>query len=510
MTHASDITQLADGIDALLNGKGTTAEPTPVLRCFDNIEFKGVDWLWKGWLAGGKLAILGGHPGDGKSTLSLAIAARLSAGRQMPDGATSEPTGVLILPSEHGASDTVLPRLLDHGADLTNCFVLEEILEPTELDGARTRPVSLAKDLPTIEAVIRANGIGLMILDPIATFMPRADRNAEGDVRDALHPLLKLLDRTGCACLAIMHVGKPTGTSRRPLQQLLGSTAFGAIARLAWMTTPEPNSSGAPSLSSDNDTDARRMILGVVKSNLWIRPKPLTWSRSLDCPIEWHGQSSVGIDLAMSFVPDAESGTDSDAVRFLREELKGGSVASLEIFKRAKAEGISESQLRTAGKHLGVEKYKQSGSAVGQWYWKLPSKPRAKDQKPSPSLEDQNLQREGATGWPDKAHESRKMKTCESELWVAEHLIDGPVTAPTLVDAGGLTVDSKCVACSGPSPAHHHRFGQSCPAEATNEEIFPLPTRAGIIPGFETLVGTTCVACGYPTSGDPFCRTCIS
>lgn len=200
---------LLQHIDRLLNENISTTEPNPLLRRLDDITREEISWLWPDWLATGKLTVLGGHPGDGKTTLAHAIAARLSAGEPMPDGAPSIKTNILILASEDGVADTIRPRLEDHGADLAGCFALDEIAVPTEDQPDRTRPVNLIRDLNLIEAVIRDNAIRLLIVDPITTFLSGADCNAEGDVRDALHPLLKLLDRTNCACLAIMHVGKP-------------------------------------------------------------------------------------------------------------------------------------------------------------------------------------------------------------------------------------------------------------------------------------------------------------
>lgn len=456
MTQALDVIRLTDGIDALLNVKGTTPVPTPVLRRFDDIQFRDVDWLWKGWLAGGKLAIHGGHPGDGKSTLSLAIAARLSAGLVLPDGALPKPTSILILPSEDGAGDTILPRLAEHGADLRRCFVLDEIAEPTENDPFRTRPVSLTRDLAIIESVIIANAIGLLILDPITTFMPNADRNAEGDVRDALHPLLKVLDRTGCACLGIMHVGKPNGSSRRPLQQLLGSTAFGAIARLVWMVAPEPGASSGPSLSSDNDPAPPRMIFGVTKSNLWVKPAPLAWSRALDQPIEWHGKATVGIDEAMSIVHGADHGTDSNAIRFLREELKGGSVASVTLFKRAKTIGISESQLRTAGKHLDVKTYKETGTSVGSWYWRLPSRQRSEERMYEQIPQAEDLHQSGEKKDKSTDASGRVVNRAPVTSAAGPLLEDAEtVNQPALVQSHDHRPALFCVDCDHPLPTNH-------------------------------------------------------
>lgn len=187
-------------------------------------------WLWHGWLAAGKVHIIGGHPGDGKSTLATQKAATLSRGGNWPDGTQAPLARTLFLLAEDGLEDTLKPRLDQHGANSEMVFALKAVREP---NGSET-PFNISRHLPLLEAAIASNEIDLVVIDPITSFMPKSDRNAEGDVRDVLTPLGMLADRTGVAILAVMHVGKPSGTSRRPLQQLLGATAFGAIARLVW------------------------------------------------------------------------------------------------------------------------------------------------------------------------------------------------------------------------------------------------------------------------------------
>ena len=144
--------------------------------------------------------------------------------------------------------------------------------------------------------------------------MPGTDRNAEGDTRDSLTPLMKLAERRNVAIVGIAHVGKPSPGNRTAAQRILGATAIHAMARVVWMTAR---------------ADDGRMVLGVVKSNLAMKPDPLMWSRAEDGPITWHGVSDQNVeDLLQGAVSKAPR---ADAEGFLRELLAAGSMASGDV-----------------------------------------------------------------------------------------------------------------------------------------------------------------------------------
>lgn len=386
--------EIRDFKQQLRDAKGESfldSQITPLVRNFSQIQSELITWLWQGWLPRGKLTIIAGHPGDGKSTITVAIAAALSSGGMLPDASRAPLANTLFLIVEDGAGDTVRPRLDLHRADLGRVFVLDAIEDET----GRERAVNITAHIDQIREVIHEHSIDLLVIDPITSFMPRADRNAEGDVRDVLHPLIKLLEETQTACLAVMHVGKSIGNGRRPLQQLLGSTAFGAIARVVWMVG-ELSDEEQPQASSDGLRDVRK-ILGVTKSNIWIKPPALEWSRPLDAPIQWHGLAQRSIDDVMSSAPEAKSDS-SEAKRFLEEELKGGMKPVIDLFTAADALDISKKQLRTAKSVLGIEAFKETGVQNGRWYWKLPSKPKTPRQDAQGARED-DLNGTGKTAW---------------------------------------------------------------------------------------------------------------
>lgn len=262
----------------------------PVVVSLEDVEAKPIDWVWKRWLARGKVTILGGQGGHGKSTLTAWLASLLSRGGNWPDGMPAPQGRVLFLLAEDALDDTLRPRLDAHDADLSQVKALTFIREALEKGpGTRETFFNLSKHLPMLEQAILEHDIDVVIIDPLTSFMQNAKRNDEGEVRDILTPLTSLANRLHVAIIGIMHIGKPNGTSRSPVQQLLGSSAFGNVARMVWMIAPtskEPNAS---------------RILGVAKTNLAMMPKPIEFEIAEESgSLRWLGESENSLDDVMS------------------------------------------------------------------------------------------------------------------------------------------------------------------------------------------------------------------
>jgi energy-coupling factor transporter ATP-binding protein EcfA2 len=327
--------------------KGAKAMPgecgdTLVITSLSTVAPVPIRWLWPRWLARGKVTILGGHPGDGKSTLTASLAATLSRGGVWPDGIPATQGKTLFLLAEDALDDTLRPRLDRLGADVSRVSAIEAVRNPEGQD----RAFSIERHLHQLEAAIVEHGFDLLVIDPLTSFMQQSDRNGEGDVRDLLTPLGKMAERTGAAILGIMHVGKPNGTSRRPVQQLLGATAFGAVARSVWMIAPLSQAQGET-----------HRVLGVVKSNLSMKPPSLEWSMEEDTPIAWHGPTEQ--DIAELLGGGRPATKRDEAGDMIRDLLAAGPLLNNDLHDRCEAAGISTATRRRAERTIGTETWKE-------------------------------------------------------------------------------------------------------------------------------------------------------
>ncbi|MCA9833355.1 MAG: AAA family ATPase [Thermomicrobiales bacterium] len=360
MTTATLANQLAD-YDALPQLPTSGLAEIPTLVRLSQVQPREIDWLWPGWLPKGMLTILGGYAGDGKSTITMALAAAFSTGGTLPDGMKAPVTNTLLLLAEDDLEHVVRTRLDAHGADVDRIISLTG----KSTDGVTNRPINLVTDINLLRHVITTQDIGLIVIDPLSSFLSASDRNSEGDVRDSLAPLIQVLEETGVAVIAIMHVGK-SDAYQRSMQRLLGSTAFTALARSVWMVVPLPDEMQQEELPT-------RKVLGVSKSNYAIAPTPLLFSRPLDSAVEFHGPSSMSLEDVFSWRKPRETATTGSEERdkakaFLQSFLAGGMKRPYEIEAAAIAEGHTTRILRRAKEEMNV----QSIRVKDRWYWSLP------------------------------------------------------------------------------------------------------------------------------------------
>lgn len=328
------------------------------------VESQEIAWLWERWIPGRMLTLLGGYGGDGKSTVMASLIGRWTTGGALPDGSAVEPINVLMLSAEDDVAYALRPRLDLHGADPGRVFVVRGTVRG---DG-RTRWLDLKTDVEVMREVIETRAIGLVVIDPLSSYLPRADRNSEGDIRDAMQPLLGLMEATGVGIVGVMHIGK-AGSGRRASQRLLGSTAFTALARSVVMLADLPDERQP----EDIGVAGRLKVLQVVKSNYSIPPAPMLFRRPLDAPVLWLGRSEVDIEACFGAGgrPPGPVATERDAAEaLLRELLAGGPVAAQEVSRRATAAGYSASTMRRAKQRLRVVSERRE--ATGAWFWRLP------------------------------------------------------------------------------------------------------------------------------------------
>jgi len=193
-----------------------------------------VRWLWPGRIPLGKLTVLDGDPGLGKSTVALDFAARISTASPLPDGTRPEyPQNTILLSAEDAIGDTIRPRLEAAGADLNRVTVVRGV---NESDGPR--PPVLPGDLASLEALIGEDDASLVIVDPFMAYLAGGiDAHRDQDVRRALHALSATAERTGAALVIVRHLNKAPGGNA--LYRGGGSIGIIGAARAGMMIAPD-------------------------------------------------------------------------------------------------------------------------------------------------------------------------------------------------------------------------------------------------------------------------------
>jgi hypothetical protein len=326
-------------------------QPSLPLRRVADVQPEPMSWLWPGWLPLGKLAVLEGDPGAGKSTLALTIAATVTQGGFWPDGSRCEhPGAVVVLSAEDGLADTIRPRLEAACADLTRVHAVE-----LDCGGG---PVTLAD--PRVEATLRGVDARLLVVDVLAAFLPAAtDAYKDADVRRILAPLADVAARTRTTVLLLRHLRK--AGEGKAIHRGGGSIGIIGAARSAMLAAPDPD-------------DPTLRVLASVKSNLALAPPSITY-RLVDDPargcavLRWVGLSGRGADDLL--VAPGRGDALNDAAGWLREYLAehGGSAPSAEVKRAAAAAGISVRTLARAARVVGV--IKESGGYPRGTTWRI-------------------------------------------------------------------------------------------------------------------------------------------
>jgi putative DNA primase/helicase len=366
----SEVEAIARGIERYSPAASATIEArTVALVCATDISPEPISWLWAGWLARGKLQILAGAPGCGKTTIALKFAATVTTGDTWPDQSRAPVRNVLIWSGEDDPKDTLLPRLLAMGADRTRIFFVSGAIAS---DG-QARPFDPAQDMDTLRAeATKLGDVGLMIVDPIVNAVA-GDSHKNSETRRSLQPVVDLAEQLGAAVLGISHYTKGT-QGRDPIERVTGSIAFGAVPRIIL---------GAAKMQREDGGLER--ILVRAKSNIGpdgggfgyvLEQVELKGRRGLSASCVVWGPPLDG--SAQKLLSNAEAAGDSsegsalrEAENFLRVELASGRVASKELTARARNAGISDRTLKRAKQALGVRAVRDG--ATGAWYSELPA-----------------------------------------------------------------------------------------------------------------------------------------
>lgn len=321
----------------------TNEENKLQIRKLSEVELQEVDWLWYPYIPSGKISIIQGDPGEGKTTLALRLAAACSIGQALPRMEIAEPFNVIYQTAEDGLGDTIKPRLIEAGADQDRVLNIAEDANSLTLLDER------------IEAAIVQTGAKLMILDPIQGYLGgKVDMNRANEIRTVLKNVAAVAERTGCAIVLVGHLNKATGANSA--YRGLGSIDFRAAARsvlLVGRMKKEPNV----------------RVIVHDKSSLAPEGKSVAFSLGDENGFRWlDGYNDITADeLLCGF--NAETKTDAAEQLILDMLSDGEPVLCKTIQAAAKAKGISKRTLDDAKKNIGSIHTDKPGK---HWTWQIP------------------------------------------------------------------------------------------------------------------------------------------
>lgn len=315
----------------------------PSLQLFSAITAKNVDWLWYPYIPFGKITIVQGDPGDGKTTFILNIAALLSKGLPMPETDRMVPcSNVIYQSAEDSVADTLKPRLVSANADCSKIAFIDE----SECG------LTLADD--RVENAIDELNAKLLILDPLQAYLGEGNEmNRVDGIRPTMRRLGMIAERTGCAIVIVGHMNKGSGT--KGIYRGLGSIDISAAARSILLVGRIKN------------TPAIRAMV-QIKNSLAAEGLPIAFEIHDKAALRWIGTYDITPDELLGSDDQSNAGDKQPiAITRLNELLLNQTVPCTKVYEILQKEGISKRTVDRAKKALGVKSAKRSDG----WYWTL-------------------------------------------------------------------------------------------------------------------------------------------
>ena len=326
-------------------------EPNLKLINMEQVEIEKIDWLLYPFIPFGKVTIVQGDPGEGKTTMVLQIIAKLTKGEAvLPSGSDEsaleektmvlEPVNVIYQTAEDGLGDTIKPRLLSAGADCSRVMVIDDNDQALTMMDARLE-----------EAIIQTKA-RLVVLDPIQGFLGAdVDMHRANEIRPLMKRVAVLAEKYHCAIILIGHMNK--NSNGKSSYRGLGSIDFQAAARSVLI------------VGRIKDEPEIRVVCHV-KSSLAPEGKSIAFRLDKDTGFEWIGEYDISADDLLS--GDNRGQKIHEAKEFLKEILVSGSVAQTKVAEEAESRGIKKKTLWNAKKELEINSVKIGN----QWFWMLP------------------------------------------------------------------------------------------------------------------------------------------
>jgi hypothetical protein len=330
----------------------------PAIRPVSQLATRSLAWLWPGRLALGKLAILDGDPGLGKSLVALDLCARLSTGRPFPDGSAGRGVGTaIVLNGEDGAEDTIRPRLQALGADLERVFVPHRARDDAGI------PVRFPAHADLLDEALTRTQARLVVIDPIMAFLePGVCESSDPSVRRAFFPLACIADKHACAILLIRHLNKHGGG--RSVYRGGGSIGFLGACRSGWLIGRDP-------------LQPEHCVLAQVKNNLAAAQPSLAYRvtphESAPPTLSWLGPTDRTADQLLAGGAGLPHRRARDLAReFLAEFLTDGPQTSRDVWAAAQDQDLSERTIERAKRELAIRSVRLCVAGKPLSYWLLP------------------------------------------------------------------------------------------------------------------------------------------
>jgi hypothetical protein len=303
------------------------------------VEATEINWLWYPYIPFGKITVIQGDPGDGKTTAVLAIAAAMTTGTALPESKRiMKPMSVIFQTAEDGLGDTVKPRLVQSGADCRRVIVIDESEKELNLSDLR------------IEQAIDQTGAKLFILDPLQAYLGAdVDMHRANEIRPILKRIGTVAEKTGCAVVVIGHLNKGTNKSQ---YRGLGSIDIQAAAR---------------SVLTVGRVKGKPYTRAIAQGKNNLAPEGQTIGFELD-PVSgfrWAGVLEITIDELLSGVMPEHDTTYDRAVDFLKSELAENDQPAKSLFEKAAENDIQARTLKKAKAALCVGSFRKDN----RWFW---------------------------------------------------------------------------------------------------------------------------------------------
>lgn len=347
------------------------AEPSPEAprkpqyraRRLSAVPRERVEWLWQSRIPRGKITVLDGDPGVGKSMLAIALAAHITTGRMWPDGAPCRPGSVMFMYGEDGVGDTLAPNLDTAGADSDKVLALDSVIGGVTDDGVPILRDPHLGDIQQIEAAVLEHGVALVVIDVLMAFLPDGtDSHKDQDVRKLLRRLKEMAERTGAAVLLLRHLNKTGGG--HPLYRGGGSIGIVGAARSGLLAAPDPD-------------DESLIVVARTKNNLAAPVPSISYRIVADehgARVEWAGLVERSARDLLTGPAEDDPAEQHALTRWLADYLRerGGSAPAAECIKATtKAFGgpFGKATLKRARDRAGITTDKLG--MTGGWLWQL-------------------------------------------------------------------------------------------------------------------------------------------